>query len=204
MRKELTRRETVKLLATAPLALSFGFSLAGCDRAARSAQRLGAGPGFQPAFFTAHEWETVLVLVDLIIPRDERSGSATDARVPEFMDFMMADRDTKPEGRSAMRDGLAWLDRESQRRYDRSFIETSGSQQAALLDEIAWPARAKPEMQPGVVFFNSFRDLTASGFWSSPMGVNDLQYQGNAVVGEWRGCPEAALRKVGVRYEDRS
>jgi Gluconate 2-dehydrogenase subunit 3 len=204
MKRELTRRETVKLLAAAPLALSFGFSLAGCDRAARSARQLGGSAGFQPAFFTAHEWETVRVLVDLIIPRDERSGSATDAKVPEFMDFMMADKDTEPEGRKRMRDGLAWLDSESQRRSGRSFVEISGRQQAALLDEIAWPARAKPDMQPGVVFFNSFRDLTASGFWSSEIGVKDLQYQGNAVVGEWRGCPEAALKKLGVRYQDRS
>jgi gluconate 2-dehydrogenase gamma chain len=116
----------------------------------------------------------------------------------------MADRDTKPEGRWAMRDGLAWLDRESHQRSGRSFVEASGRQRAALLDEIAWPGRAKPEMQPGVIFFNSFRDLTASGFWSSEMGVKDLQYRGNAFVPEWRGCPEAALRKVGVRYEDRS
>ncbi len=204
MRRTLSRRETVKLLATAPLALSFGFSLAGCDRAARSARRLGAADEFQPAFFTPHEYETVRVLVDLIIPRDERSGSATDAKVPEFMDFMMADRDTKPEGRRAMRDGLVWLDRESHQRSGRSFVEASDRQRAALLDEIAWPGRAKPAMQSGVIFFNIFRDLTASGFWSSEMGVKDLQYRGNAVVPEWRGCPEAALRKVGVRYEDRS
>ncbi len=50
-------------------------------------------------------------------------------------------------------------------------------------------------------FFNSFRDLTASGFWSSEMGVKDLQYRGNAFVPEWTGCPDAALRKIGVRYD---
>jgi len=202
--KELSRRETVKLLATVPLALSFGFSLAGCDRAARSARRVTAGAGFRPAFFTDHELETVRTLVDLIIPRDERSGSATDAKVPEFMDFMMADRDTKPEGRSAMREGLAWIDRESNRRFSRSFVQSSDRQRAALLDDIAWPARARPEMQPGVTFFNSFRDLTASGFWSSEMGVKDLRYQGNAAVSEWKGCPEAVLRAIGVRYQDHS
>ena len=202
--KELSRRETVKLLATVPLALSFGFSLAGCDRAARSARRVTAGAGFRPAFFTDHELETVRTLVDRIIPRDERSGSATDAKVPEFMDFMMADRDTKPEGRSAMREGLAWIDRESNRRFSRSFVQSSDRQRAALLDDIAWPARARPEMQPGVTFFNSFRDLTASGFWSSEMGVKDLRYQGNAAVPEWKGCPEAVLRAIGVRYQDHS
>ena len=202
--KELSRRETVKLLATAPLALSFGLSLAGCDRAARSARRSAAAAGFRPAFFTDHELETVRTLVDLIIPRDERSGSATDAKVPEFMDFMMADRDTKPEGRSAMREGLAWIDRESNRRFSRSFVQSSDRQRAAVLDDIAWPARARPEMQPGVTFFNSFRDLTASGFWSSEMGVKDLRYQGNAAVPEWKGCPEAVLRAIGVRYQDHS
>jgi gluconate 2-dehydrogenase gamma chain len=202
--KELNRRETVKLLATVPLALSFGFSLAGCDRAARSARQVGAGAKFRPAFFTDQELETVRTLVDLIIPRDERSGSATDAKVPEFMDFMMADRDTKPEGRSAMREGLAWIDGESHRRFSSSFVQSSDRQRAALLDDIAWPGRARPEMQPGVTFFNSFRDLTASGFWSSEMGVKDLQYLGNAVVPEWKGCPEAALRAIGVRYQDHS
>jgi gluconate 2-dehydrogenase gamma chain len=103
-----------------------------------------------------------------------------------------------------MRDGLAWLDRESQQRSGRSFIEASDRQRAALLDEIAWPGRARSEMLPGVTFFNSFRDLTASGFWSSEMGVKDLDYRGNAVVPEWKGCPEAALSKLGVRYEDQS
>jgi gluconate 2-dehydrogenase gamma chain len=199
---ELSRRETVKLLATLPLALSFGFSLAGCDRAAHSARRVAAGAKFRPAFFTDQELETVRTLVDLIIPQDERSGSATDAKVPEFMDFMMADRDTKPEGRSAMREGLAWIDEESRRRFSHGFVQSSDRQRAALLDDIAWPARARPEMQPGVTFFNSFRDLTASGFWSSEMGVKDLQYLGNAVVPEWKGCPEAVLRAIGVRYQD--
>ena len=204
MKRALSRRETVKLLATAPLALSFGFSLAGCDRAARSARQLGSSPGFQPAFFTPHEFETVEVLVDLIIPGDERSGSATDAKVPEFMDFMMADKDTTPEGRSAMQNGLAWLDRESQQGSGHTFVEASGRQRTAVLDAIAWPGRAKPEMQPGVIFFNSFRDLTASGFWSSEMGVKDLQYRGNTFVPEWKGCPEPALKKLGVHYEDQS
>jgi hypothetical protein len=184
--------------------MSFGLSLAGCDRAGRSARRVAAGAQFRPAFFTEHELETVRVLVDLIIPRDERSGSATDAKVPEFMDFMMADKDTQPEGRKKMRDGLAWLDEESRRRFNRSFMESSDKQRSALLDGIAWPARARPEMQSGVTFFNSFRDLTASGFWSSEIGVKDLQYQGNTVVPEWRGCPEAALKKLGVEYPDKA
>ena len=201
---QVDRREAVKLLAAIPIIVSFGSTLTACERAARSARRLSAGDAFQPSFFSAHEYETVRILADQIIPRDERSGSASDAKVPEFIDFMMADADTASEGCAAMRDGLAWMDAESRRRFNRTFAECAESERAALLDDVAWPARARPEMQAGVSFFNSFRDLTASGFWSSEMGVKDLQYLGNAVVPVWKGCPDAALRKLGVHYEDHS
>ena len=65
-----------------------------------------------------------------------------------------------------------------------------------MLDDIAWPQKAKPDNAHGVAFFNSFRDLTAGGFWSSKMGVHDLQYIGNVMVPEWKGCPPEALRKL--------
>jgi gluconate 2-dehydrogenase subunit 3-like protein len=154
-------------------------------------------------FFTPSQYETVRVLADIIIPRDGRSGSATDAGVPEFMDFMMADQDTSGEARTAMRGGLAWIDAECVRHFGKRFVACAKSEQTALLDQIAWPAKAKPEMSQGVAFFNQFRDLTAYGFWSSAMGVKDLRYQGNAVVPKWTGCPEPALRKIGLRYDDK-
>ena len=137
------------------------------------------------------------VLVDLIIPRDERSGSATDAGVPEFMDFIMIDQ---PDAQTKMRGGLHWMDAECQRRFGKTFVECTHAQQTALLDDITWPARARPEFSQGVAFFNNFRDLTASGFWPSRMGVADLRYMGNAVVREWTGCPDATLQKLDVHY----
>jgi hypothetical protein len=115
----------------------------------------------------------------------------------------MADQDTSSKARTAMRGGLAWLDAECRRRFGTRFVDAADRKRTALLDQIAWPAKAKPEMKQGVAFFNAFRDLTASGFWSSEMGVKDLRYQGNTVVPEWTGCPEAALRKIGVRYDDK-
>jgi hypothetical protein len=87
---------------------------------------------------------------------------------------------------------------ECQERFDKRFRECSAEQRTAVLDDIAWPQRAKPEFMHGVAFFNSFRDLTASGFWSSKMGVTDLEYTGNVMVPEWTGCPDAALKKLGV------
>lgn len=157
------------------------------------------GATFQPQFFTAQEWRTVRVLVDLVIPRDDRSGSATDAGVPEFMDFMMMDR---PQMQNGMRSGLVWLDGESRSRFSAAFADAAATQQTQILDAIAWPARAPTGMDEGVRFFNMFRDLTASGFWSSEIGIRDLRFMGNTVNPQWNGCSEEALRKLGVSYGD--
>ncbi|HEV8303584.1 MAG TPA: gluconate 2-dehydrogenase subunit 3 family protein [Gemmatimonadales bacterium] len=194
----MTRREAVHLLAIAPVAAAFQWAPAAVRGAALSAREaLKRGALYEPKNFTAHEWETVRMLVDLIIPRDARSGSATDAGVPEFMDFMLGDdRDLE----TPVRGGLAWLDHECDDRYGKTFVTATDAERAALLDDIAWPKKAKPEHAAGVAFFTSFRNLTASGFWSSKMGIEDLQYQGNTFVPEWRGCPPEALAKLGVRY----
>lgn len=193
----MSRREALELLGVAAFSTAFTWMPVDVARATQLARVAGAAPAFTPQFFTAHEWETVRVLVDLVIPRDARSGSATDALVPEFMDFMMIDR---PEAQTAMRGGLAWLDAECRDRHAQTFVACGPAERAAVLDDIAWPGRAKPEHSHGAAFFSAFRDLTASGFWSSKMGVEDLQYIGNAVLPEWNGCPPAALAKLGVRY----
>jgi hypothetical protein len=199
-RQTMNRRTMLKVLGAAPVAAGFTWTQAEAAQAAKSAQAAqttaAAKPAaFKPKFFTAHEWGTVRVLVDLIIPKDERSGSATDAGVPEFMDFMMID---DPARQTAMRGGLMWIDHECQSRHDKTFLDCTAEQRTAVLDDIAWPQKAKPENVHGVAFFNSFRDLTASGFWSSKMGVKDLQYIGNVMVPEWKGCPPEALRKLGL------
>lgn len=199
-----SRRDLLKLLGAVPLAAALDLTAARVGRAARFADALaGAGAeAFVPRFFGAHEWRTVRVLVDDILPRDERSGSATDAKVPEFMDFMLADADTAPEARTAMRGGLAWLDAECQERFGAPFAACAADHRHRLLDDIAWPARARPELSQGAAFFSAVRDLTASGFYSSAVGWRDLAYVGNVFNPNWHGCPEPALRKLGVAYHD--
>jgi gluconate 2-dehydrogenase gamma chain len=194
----MKRREAVGAMALASLAAAFRWTPAEAQKAADLAREAMKGP-FAPAFFTPHEWDTVRVLVDLVIPRDERSGSATDAAVPEYMDFMLIDR---PDGQVPMRGGLAWLDNECYERSGKTFLTCTEAERTALLDAIAWPKRARPEMSQGVAFFNMFRDMTASGFWTSKLGITDLDYQGNTFVAEWKGCPPEALQKLGVYYED--
>ena len=152
-------------------------------------------------FFTPHEWRTVNVLVDYIIPRDERSGSATDAKVPEYIDFLLADQDTPENQKVAIRGGLAWLDNECRDRFGKTFVAASDAQRRQVLDDIAYPQKARPEMRHGVTFFNRFRDMTASGFFSSAMGWQDVRYIGNVFNPGYDGCPPAALEKLGVSYD---
>jgi len=194
----MRRRDAVQLLAVAPLAAAFRWAPESVREASALARAaLGHGTAYQPKNFTPHEWDTVRLLVDLIIPKDERSGSATDAGVPEFMDFMLGD---DPDLETPIRGGLAWLDHECDDRYGNTFVTGSDAERTGLLDDIAWPKKAKPEHSAGVAFFNSFRDLTASGFFSSKLGVQDLRYIGNTFLPEWKGCPPEALAKLGVSY----
>jgi gluconate 2-dehydrogenase gamma chain len=199
----IARRDMLRLLAAAPMAAGFVWTADEASAAvdlAQAAQRAAqTGTPFTPKFFTPHEWQTVRVLVDLIIPKDERSGSATDAGVPEFMDFIVIDQ---PARQTAMRGGLAWLDLECQERFDKTFVNCTAAERSAVLDDIAWPQRARPENRHGVAFFNSFRDLTATGFWTSKMGIDDLRYMGNRSVPRWNGCPDEALQKLGVKYSE--
>ncbi|HJU75027.1 MAG TPA: gluconate 2-dehydrogenase subunit 3 family protein [Gemmatimonadaceae bacterium] len=195
-KQPVTRREALGRLALASMAGAITFTPAEVANAVRSIREETQATQYKPKFFTAQEYATVTILGDLIIPRDARSGSASDAGVPQFMDFLMTDG--TDQRRIAMRGGLAWLDRESRKRFSRDFRRLTSTQQKQILDDIAWPKRAKPEHSHGVAFFNSFRDLTASGFWSSKMGVTDLGYQGNVFVAEWKGCPQHVLDKLGV------
>ena len=209
---DIDRRTLLRSLIAAPVAAGLAWTDAEASVAAELAQAAQAaaakGMPFAPKFFTAHEWQTVRLLVDLIIPRDERSGSATDAGVPEFMDFMMIDQPTR---QVAMRGGLAWLDHDCERRFDKRFVTCSDAERTTVLDDIAWgidgkSGSATPDAgsdttgrRYGIAFFNSFRDLTAAGFWTTKVGIEDLRYLGNRAV-RWNGCPDEALKKLGVSY----
>ena len=188
----MDRRESLRLMAS----LGAGLTYAPAHPIAHRAQASRQG---RPAFFTEEEFETVSVLADLIIPADSRSGSATDAGVPAFIDFLMEDQ---PRLQLPMRGGLAWLNHHARRRFELSFTALGDAERRSILNEIAWPDAAALEVSQGVAFFNTFRDMVASGFWSSKMGVGDLQYTGNVFVKEWEGCPREALARLGVSYAE--
>jgi gluconate 2-dehydrogenase gamma chain len=203
----IDRREALARVGLVPLAAGLALSPARLSAAQEHVHRDAAkaaaeGKPLAPKFFTAHEWATVRALADLVIPKDARSGRASDALVPEFIDFVLEDPLAEPRERESqqtrVRGGLAWLDRECRTRFSKSFAECAGGERTAVLDDIAWPEKARPEMGPGAAFFSLFRDLVASGFWSSRIGVADLQYTGNTFVAEWKGCPPDVLSKIGL------
>lgn len=212
----VSRRAALKVIGTVPIAGAMMGGSAFAQGAAGGAQQpkqtheapfppeqgQGTPPKSAPkrAFFTAAEWRTVSVLADDIIPRDARSGSATDAGVPAFIDYHMSVPETSEESRTAIRGGLAWLNTESRKRFRRTYATLSPAQRHQILDDIAWPKRAKPEFSHGVSFFNRMRDLVGMGFFSSSIGWRDLKYQGNVFNPDWKGCPEEANQKLGVSH----
>mgnify|MGYP001554100133 CR=1 FL=1 len=146
-------------------------------------------------FFTDHEMATITVLGDIIIPKDARSGSASDAKVPDFIEFIVKDM---PDHQTPMRGGLRWLDLQCLQRYGHTFVDASSTQQIEMVTDIAYPKKAKPGMEQGVSFFNRMRDLTASGFYTSKIGIQDLGYMGNA-PGKWDGVPADVLKQYNIK-----
>jgi hypothetical protein len=191
----------LKLLGAAPAAaVAFTWTLEEASVAAQQAaqaraQAAEAHAPYKPRFLTPHEYATVVALGDMIIPKDARSGSASAAGAPEFIDYIVAEQ---PERQTAMRGGLGWIDSECRRRFDKTFVVCSEAERRQVLDDIAWPKRAAPEFSHGVRFFNTMRDLVAAGFWSSKIGVDDIGYLGNRGVMTWTGAPPAVLQKLGL------
>jgi gluconate 2-dehydrogenase gamma chain len=194
-----SRRDVIKAAIVAPLAFVPFTSEDGARAALHALAALedqAQGTPYKPKYFKSDEWKEVRILVDLIIPRDERSGSATEAGVPEFMDWICNEYPSY----SWVREALRWLDGFAYDTHSQAFARLLDKHRRELLDQIAWPAKATAELREGVNHFNRLRDFTASGFFSSQMGVKDLQYIGNVALPEWPGCPKPALDHLGVSY----
>jgi hypothetical protein len=193
-----TRREVLQTAAAAAAVATLPITPAEAEAAAKyveaALQGQARGATYRPKFFQPDEWRTIRVMVDLIIPRDAKSGSATEAGVPEYMDFFC----TEYPSYSWVREALRWFDGFAYTRYHKAFVTCTDAERRAIFDQVAWPARANAEVQAGVTFFNRLRDFTASGFFSSRMGVADLGYVGNQALPAWPGCPPAALRHLGL------
>lgn len=197
----ISRRRMLQVLGAVPVAAALSPAAAVEQIAHAQAAASSTPAAAAPRFFNQHEWKTLRLLVDYIIPRDDVSGSATDAKVPEYIDYLLAEKDANPATQVALRGGLAWIDTESIKRFRKTFTAASDAQRKQILDDIAYPKKAPAGMSQGVSFFNRLRDMTASGFYSSAIGWKDVQYIGNVFNPNYDGCPPAALEKLGVSYD---
>lgn len=210
----MNRRDNLKLLLTG--SLGTGLIWSACspeDKLADLSPKLvgGTAGGRIPEenerdaklisenFFTDLEIEKLNVLVDIIIPADEVSESASQAKVPEFMEFMMKDQ---PSNQTVFRGGLMWLDHQADERFSKSFMEISESQRMEIVDDIAWPEKAKQEYESGVKFFNALRNLTVTGFYTTEIGFKDIGYVGNT-PNVWEGVPQDVMNQYGLALEEK-
>jgi gluconate 2-dehydrogenase gamma chain len=150
-------------------------------------------------FFTPEEMATITILADIIIPKDEVSGSASDAKVPDFIEFIVKDM---PDHQTPMRGGLRWLELQSLKRFEKSFAGITEQQRIEIVDDIAYPNKAKANMKQGVAFFSLMRNLTATGFYTAEIGVKDIGYVGN-VPNQWTGVPDDVLKQYNLAYTEK-
>lgn len=209
----MNRRENLKLLFTGSLAS--GLLLTNCTPEQKQqdfSPKISGTPGGRTAeekmldeqllsqtFLNDEEREKLNYLVDVIMPASEDSGSATDAGVPDFIEFMMKD---SPSFQTPMRGGLMWLDHYSDDNYGSKFLELSEEKRMEIIEMIAWPDKAAPHMEGGVKFFNLLRNLTSTGYFTSEIGFKYLGYQGNT-PNAWDGVPEAVMQKHGFAYDEK-
>ena len=210
----MDRRKSLKLIAAGALAAPI--VIAGCNTADKKTTSAKEESKFnldrnpdelkyekellaKEKFFTADEMATITILADIIIPKDEISGSASDAKVPEFIEFIVHDM---PKHQIPMKGGLRWLDMQCLKRHEKPFKDCTAEQRMALADEIAYPDKAKPEMSQGIQFFRLMRDLTATGFYTSAIGVKDLGYAGN-IPTQWNGVPDEVLKQYNLAYTEK-
>jgi hypothetical protein len=210
--KPVTRRRALQVLGAIPVAGALGVAEAQQQQQPPTTPHVTPNPPAtatpQPPntrgarkFFSARELKTAGRLADDIIPADERSGSATDAGVLDYIDFHMSVPETTDESRTQMHGGLRWIDTESQNRFGVRYHQATEAQRHEILDDISGQmSSVKPELRHGAVFFANFRSQVGAGFFSSAMGWKDLRYLGNVFNPNWDGCPQAALDKLGVSY----
>src|SRR6266853_1468695 len=151
-------------------------------------EKTAAAGKYTPKYFTAKQYETISSLCDTIIPKDEKSAGALDAGAPEFIDLLTSENE---DYQLALGGGLMWLDTRCVDQYGKVFMECAPEQRKELLDLIAFRKSAKKDsgLSHGVAFFAFLRKMTCDGYYTSEIGIADLQYIGNVTRSEWLGCP---------------
>jgi hypothetical protein len=157
-------------------------------------------PGdFWPLTLTGAQRRTAAALCAVIIPAEGGVPSAADLHVHDFIDeWISAPYPDQQKDRDIVVPGLGWIDAEAWRRFGKNFADLEEKQKTAICDDLCHAPDAKPEHSEGAKFFAKFRDLTTSGFFTTPEGMKDLGYVGNMPLAEFKGPPREVLEKLGL------
>ena len=199
----ITRRDVLRQLALAVSAAgagAFNVEAARVVHALAGEARAQAG-GYSPAAFGAHEFRTVTRLAELIVPADEGGGSAVDAGAPEFIDLLCSQNDALAR---IYADGLAWLDTTTRRAHGLSFVDASATLQREMLDGLVAAERGEAssaDLRAGAGFFNWVRRMTVDAYYTSPIGIADVGFEGNRVLTAYE-TPREALDFVARKADE--
>ncbi len=196
MRIPLSRRDILKTLTIGaacsalgeiPLqAAEYAHSLVTAEKAARAGK-------YTPKYFSPHQYKTLRMLCETILPADADSGGAIEAGAPEFIDLLTSEN---PDYQLSLGGGLMWLDSACADRFANAYSNCTAQQQKEMLDSIAYRNKDEADSNAadstpdqGADFFSFLRNLTADGFFTSKIGIQYLGYIGNTFLTEFPGCP---------------
>ncbi len=159
-----------------------------------------SGEVFWDRTLTPRQLRTAGVLSDIILPHvEESSPSASELKVPDFIDeWVSAPYPNQQADRTVILDGLAWVDRESQARFKKNFVELSHGQQLEICDDVCYQNTAKVDFETGARFFTKFRNLTLGGYYTTEVGMRDVGYVGNVALASFDGPPPEVLERLGL------
>lgn len=150
--------------------------------------------------FSPEELNTTKVLADIILPKDNLGPAASEVGVHDFInEWCSAPYDDKKDDCDVIRGGLGWLNTESFRRFEKTFVELTSAQQTAIVDDICNPADVKPGLKVGVSFFRLFRKLALGGYYTHSATWKQLGYVGNiSLPGDYPGVPQEVIKLLGL------
>ena len=174
---ELSRRDLLRVIGTTVLAAGT-VDAAGAQQVHRMTTKARAASGgvYKPKALTAHEYKTLERLTDLIVPVEDGRPGAVAAAAAAWIDMLASGN---AELAAIYTGGIGWLDRDMTRRGGTTFVSAPESQQIAMLDLIAYRKNESPGLGPGIRFFGWVRKMSVDAFYTSEIGIKDLDYQGN-------------------------
>src|ERR1700726_4758963 len=191
--QSVTRRDIFKTLAMGAVGGSVLQAIPAkaaefVHQAVRKEKAASPAGKYTPKYFSAHQYEVLNWLCDAIIPKDDHSGGAVEAGAPEFIDLLTSENE---KYQLRLGGGLYWLDGFFTDRHNATYLGCPPEQKKSVLDLIAFRKNAKADLtlSQGVVFFAFVRNLACDAFYTSKIGIADLQYIGNTVLPEFPGCP---------------